>query len=509
MFASESAGIKVEPGHPLYRGLSRGFNPRWAAEPDYIRIVSSAEETREALQAALRERADPGRDRITVRSGGHAYEDFVCAPDVRVIIDVAPMNRIHHDPAMDAVCIESGATNGDIDRDLVKGLGLLLPGGSCPTVGAGGHITGGGFGLFSRQHGLTVDYLYAVEVAVVGARRNVELVTARRDDGDDGLRELWWAHTGGGGGNFGIVTKYWFRDLPPAPRHILRAEAGWPWAHMDESAFREIVHNFGTFFRDHQEPGDPLAGMFGILLLTHSSSKQVGLITQIDAGLPDAEDALREFTGRIDTPSHVDLTDLEEPHGDHPLLVGSREPQSVPWTVVPRIAGLWTNNDKAGKYKSAYLREPMPDDQVGAAWRRLSARPDVPREAVVQVDSYGSAINRPPYDTAVAQRDSVLKLQHQVYWPECGSGEPHLAWIRALYSEMYAGTGGVPVPGTATDGCYVNYPDVDLGDPEWNTSGTSWAELYYKEHYPRLQQVKTQWDPGDVFRHAQSIRPLV
>jgi FAD/FMN-containing dehydrogenase len=53
----------------------------------------------------------------------------------------------------------------------------------------------------------------------------------------------------------------------------------------------------------------------------------------------------------------------------------------------------------------------------------------------------------------------------------------------------------------------INHPDVDLADPEWNTSGVPWHTLYYKDNYPRLQQIKSRWDPGNVFHHALSIRP--
>ncbi|WP_436845949.1 BBE domain-containing protein [Streptomyces tibetensis] len=92
---------------------------------------------------------------------------------------------------------------------------------------------------------------------------------------------------------------------------------------------------------------------------------------------------------------------------------------------------------------------------------------------------------------------------------------PHLKWIRDFYRDVYRSTGGVPavpdpaVPAAAssnTDGCYVNYPDVDLDDPTLNTSGQSAYQLYYKNNYARLQRTKKHWDPHNVFRRAQSIR---
>jgi hypothetical protein len=72
----------------------------------------------------------------------------------------------------------------------------------------------------------------------------------------------------------------------------------------------------------------------------------------------------------------------------------------------------------------------------------------------------------------------------------------NLTWIRDFYTAMYGERG--PVPDGTVDGCYVNYPDVDLHD---------WQYLYYKDNYPRLQAVKGHWDPHNIFRHRQSIEP--
>jgi hypothetical protein len=134
------------------------------------------------------------------------------------------------------------------------------------------------------------------------------------------------------------------------------------------------------------------------------------------------------------------------------------------------------------------------------------------KQALIQVDSYGSAINRPPRDTAAPQRDSVLKMQYQVYWHRPNDRDPgpaaeNLAWIRDTYRATFADTGGVPVTGGITDGCYINYPDRDLSSPEWNTSRDPWWRLYYKDAYPRLQRAKARWDPLNVFRNHQSIQP--
>jgi aclacinomycin oxidase len=91
-------------------------------------------------------------------------------------------------------------------------------------------------------------------------------------------------------------------------------------------------------------------------------------------------------------------------------------------------------------------------------------------------------------------------------WLDPNDEAANLAWVRAFYGQLFADSGGVPVPGEAYAGSFINHPDVDLADPRLNTSGVPWHTLYYRENYPRLQQIKARWDPGDVFNHALSIR---
>ncbi len=79
------------------------------------------------------------------------------------------------------------------------------------------------------------------------------------------------------------------------------------------------------------------------------------------------------------------------------------------------------------------------------------------------------------------QRSSIIKLQYQTYWTDPAEDEVHLGWIRRCYASVYAATGGEPARDDVTDGCYVNYPDVDLRD---------WPTLYFGPNYRRLQGLK-------------------
>ncbi len=130
-------------------------------------------------------------------------------------------------------------------------------------------------------------------------------------------------------------------------------------------------------------------------------------------------------------------------------------------------------------------------------------------ETSILLVPYGGKVNTvKPDATATAQRDVMAKMVMTVSWNDAGEDAKHLAWARASYAEIYRETGGVPVPNATNAGSYINYPDVDLADPAYNKSGVPWHDLYYLGNYPRLQQIKSTWDPRNVFTHKLAIEPL-
>src|SRR5262245_23173609 len=249
---AEPAAIRIRPGDPRYDNLLRGNNFRFVGQPDEIRVVSSTDQ----VVRAVGEAAQAGR-RVAARSGGHCFENFTADPAVRTLLDLSPMDAVTYDARMRAFAVQPGATLGRVYKALFTGWGVTIPAGSCPEVGAGGHFAGGGYGALSRRYGSVVDHLYGVEVVVVDRHGDARAVVATREP-DDPRRDLWWAHTGGGGGNFGVVTKYWLRSpdasggdptrlLPPSPTLMLERAVVWSWETMTEEAFSTLVRNFGVW----------------------------------------------------------------------------------------------------------------------------------------------------------------------------------------------------------------------------------------------------------------------
>src|SRR3954471_5454869 len=145
---TEVPAVEVRPGDPRYPALTTGFNQRFSGTPAYVAVVTTPEQ----CLAAVGEAVAAGR-RITVRGGGHCYEGFVCDNPGGVIIDLSGMRAIAQDRD-GGVALQGGCTNWDVYELLYKSYGVTLPGGSCYSVGLGGHVVGGGgtFGVILAYH---------------------------------------------------------------------------------------------------------------------------------------------------------------------------------------------------------------------------------------------------------------------------------------------------------------------------------------------------------------------
>jgi hypothetical protein len=463
----------IYPADPRYDTMRMGFNRRWVGSPAYIQVVNNASQSVQAVQRAL----DAGL-RITVRGGGHCYENFSAGNHGGVIVDMSGMQGVYADRG-GQVCVEGGATLWNVYDTLFRDYNLTLPGGSCYSVGVGGHIVGGGYGLLSRQHGLVVDYLTGVDVVCVNRHGRARLVRARKGDPETG--RLLWAHTGGGGGNFGIVTAYYFSGLPAPPQQVRVGITTWQWAALPPADFATLLRNYGRFMEANSSPSSPYAGLFALLHAFHQSAGKISLTTQVAGpALSLLETFLTQLNAGIKVPGTTTIT-------------------SLPWLQATQ----WLNGsgkNQRGKYKSAYMKAAFPEDQIQAIHSALTDPHYNNPQALVQIDSYGCRVNAlAPDATAVAQRSSIMKLQYQTYWAQPEDDDVNLDWINGFYANVYSATGGVPVSNGVTDGCFINYCDADLP--------SSWPTLYYKDGYPALQRVKARWDPRNVFNHAQSIVP--
>ena len=491
--------LAIGRGDVRYPSLTRGQNQRFTSTPESVLLPRCTADVVQVVNSAV-----CGGRKITVRSGGHCYEDFVDQPGVQVVIDMSDINSVEFDTERNAVAVGAGATLGQVYSTLFRRWGVTLPGGACYSVGVGGHVTGGGYGHLSRLYGLIADHMCAVEVVVVDAGGRARAVVATRDDADP-RRDLWWAHTGGGGGSFGVVTRYWFRSpgsigsdprrlLPAPPVDVWVSSLEWPWDDFTCERFHRLVHNYGVWHERNSAVDSPAAGLAARLEITPRPGGPFSMGLQMDATAPESERITRDF-----------LAAVNEGVGVEPAVTEFRK---VPWLQSTGWPGLWASvpTDRY-KYMSSYHRRSLTDPQIAGLYRGLTETDyDNPLFAVSMAGHGGKVNALAPSSTAEPHRDSVMKLLWGTGWTSSNEDQKHIGFHRNLYRAVYADTGGVPVPNLVTDGCFINYADSGLSDSAWNTSGVPWHDLYFTTNYSCLQRVKARWDPGDVFRHAQSIR---
>jgi len=485
---------KVGKEDPRYRSLaSRGYNRRFVGRPEHVWVVGTTEHVVRAVQEAV----DSGR-RITVRSGGHGFENFVADPAVEVVVDMSAMTSVSYDAGRRAFAVEPGALLGDVYRRLYLGWGVTIPAGWCTTVGVGGHVPGGGYGPLSRLMGLAVDHLHAVEVVVVDARGRARGVIATRDPSDP-HRDLWWAHTGGGAGTYGIVTRYWFRTpdargddpsglLPSPPAGVLSFSVTWDWEKLDRTSFARLVHNHGAWVERHSASDSPYLRLYSELALTRRPFGNLLMIGQVAAD-SGAERMLDDHLAAVNRGVPVPPV---------------RTVKNQAW-LAAALAGSPGDPGPAYrlKVKSGYLRRRLTERQVDVLHHHLTRSDYDHPGGSLSLYTHGGRVNAvAPDATATPHRDAVIKMFYANGWEDPGDDARHIGWLRELYRDLYADTGGVPA---AEDGTFVNYPDTDLADPAWN-SGAPWHTLYFGSNHRRLQRIKARWDPRNVFHHALSVR---
>lgn len=500
----------------LNKGNNARFPPTEADAASRIILCDNAEDIANALQKTVSAGLRP-----TIRSGGHCYEDFVYTNPKGVILDLSLFNDTTPVAGAPKYRIATGTQLGDVYTDLYKRHGVTIPGGSCESVGAGGHISGGGYGVLSRLHGVTPDWLTAVDILTVDKKGNV--VPRRVDAKND--PDLFRACRGAGGGNFGVITNYYFEKLPTAPKEITSAGVSFPWEGMTQERFTKIFQTYGNFWETRGHDPDTW-GLFGIIGLSHAASGGFNINAQFcnpDGTCKDLK-VLNEFLDLFEScdPASVEVN---TPHPamaermpppprngrERGCLNGKHRMNLRPWFNAT-VRGGGGGGETRSKYKSAYMKRNFTVAETVCIYKHMHR--NMPgtdmRGSMVLFDSFGGAVNRKELieETAVPQRSSIMKLQFLSYWRDPAEDAGHMTWMKDFYTELYSGPDadpnhkGTPYTNDHYEGCYINYPDKDMLEYDY------WPQLYYgdKGLYPFLQDVKRRYDPNNIFHHAMSVR---
>jgi aclacinomycin oxidase len=283
--------------------------------------------------------------------------------------------------------------------------------------------------------------------------------------------------------------------LPRAPESITTFKAEWSFGDLDRAAFSRLLDNHGRWCERNSFAQSKYASLWTLLMIHR---KEFGKV--VIRGVSTAGAAAESQMG-----DH--LTAVAEGIGAAP----AREQARMSWLefALDPFPDLFAGppGGVSTKVKDAVLKKGLSGRQIGVVYDYLTrADCEVPG-GMFGLATYGGRINTVlPDATASAHRDSIFDMACGTGWLDPSDEAKYLSWVRAFYRDLFADSGGVPVPSDACGGALINHPDVDLADPVWNTSGVPWHTLYYGANYARLQRVKAQWDPRNVFRHALSIR---
>ena len=437
------AGEVVRPDDDAYDEARKVWNSAIDRRPALIVKPADADDVAIALRHA--------RDHdlvVAVRCGGHSIPGLsVC--DEGIVIDLAAINGVAVDPAARTARVGGGSLLAGLDA-AAQAHGLVCPVGVVSHTGVGGLTLGGGMGRLQRKLGLTIDSLLAVDVVTADGRH----VRASEQENP----ELFWGMRGAGP-NFGIVTAFEFR-LHPFDGEISHGVLNYPLDRAGEVAacYRSLVEDgpddLWTSFGIERTAADGVVAFVSVLHLGSEAEAERDLAPIRDLGEP--------LGGTVERKQYLAVQRML----DAPMAWGQRF-----------------------SMKSCFLRA-MPDELV-RTWVEQIADLAAGVEGGFSVWPWGRAIaDVGEDDTAFTGRTAAFWASAELFWTDPELDDRARAWGRA---------GAATMEPHQIVGRYVN-DVVEVGADVART-------IYGDAKFERLRALKREWDPDNVFRLNQNIRP--
>lgn len=399
------------------------------------------------------------RDRgltLSIKSGGHNISGLaVC--DGGLMIDLSLMRGVFVDPRARVAHAQPGSLLGDVDRETqVHGLAAVL--GFVSNTGAAGLTLGGGFGYVSRRFGWTSDNVLSLDVVTADGR----LLHASEKENDD----LFWGLRGGGG-NFGVVTDFAYKLYPIGPE-IVGGAIAWRgedapvvldmWRELALSAPPELTVVAGLRnappapWISKEVHGKPIV----VLFVCHTGSVAEG--EKLVAAIKKFGSPVGDVVQRRSYVSQQNLLDATQPKG------------------------------RRYYWKSEYLSSLAPE-MIDKAVEH-AARIRSPHSAIIIFPLEG-ALNKLREDhSAVGNRDAAFVLNITGSWEKAEDDAANIEWARETWRDMRR---------FSTGGTYVNFLTEEEGGDR--------IKAAYGRNHARLVEIKTKWDPTNLFRLNKNIAP--
>ena len=453
--AGQFKGDIIGPDHPGYEQARQLWNAMVDRRPGLILRCTSTQDVVAAVNAAREHGLPPA-----VRCGGHNVAGKAMA-DGGLTIDLSGLREVTVDPERKLVHAGGGCLLGTVDAATAPHR-LIVPAGIMSETGVAGLALGGGIGWFSRKHGLTCDNFVSLEL-VLASGEVMEVSGTQHPD-------LFWALRGGGG-NFGIVTRFTFR-----------------------------AHDFGPMMRigvSVYEPEQAPAALRSYASVVQTLPRTVGWHAALKHDMPALPFVPPEYVGRrLLMLVSMWLDDAEDPEGAEMIgrLTEIGEPCIKAGTVLPFAAGVQRLIDAefedGHRYytKEAHVADLADDaiDRLVAFWQ------DMPMEGEVEIIGLGGAIGDvAEEDTAFSNRGYLLWLNFAMRWDDPADDRDYIARTRQVVADLAPWTGR---------GVYVNMLNFDEQDRVVEALGGP-------QKYAELARLKAQYDPRNLFRMNANIPP--
>jgi FAD/FMN-containing dehydrogenase len=449
-FALALRGRLIQPGDPDYDEARSVWNGMIDRRPAMIAQCTGVADVITCVNFA-RDNAVP----VTVRAGGHSVAGkSMC--DNGLVIDLALMNGVRVDPVAKKAYVEAGAVGGDLDHE-TQAFGLATTGGTDSTTGVAGLTLGGGTGFLAPAFGLAVDNLLAADVVTVDGK----LLHASQTENTD----LLWALRGGGG-NVGVVTSLEFQLHEVGP-DVLVAQIFHPFEDSGDVLrfYREFTATapdevFALAAFMHVPPVEPFPEEF------HGKTA-IALVVSYAGSVEDGEAVMAPLQSF-----------------GNPIL---NAVMPMPYVTLQQTFD--AANPAGGRYywKSQYLPE-LSDDAIATMVSKVEPFPGP--MSIVFMEPMGGAIQRVDATaTAFPHRNVAFNFSISGAGMDPAQDAEIIAWVREFHAAM------TPY---ATGGVYANYLDHD---------DTERVRAAYGVNYERLQQIKTKYDPNNLFNANQRTDP--
>jgi hypothetical protein len=361
---------------------------------------------------------------------------------------------------------------------------LFFQTGLCPSVGIGGHISGGGFGTLFRKHGLAADHVVDAYLIDVNGR-----IFNRKSMGED----VFWAIRGGSAASFGVILAWKIRlvRVPPIVTvftiHKILEEGATKlihrWQHIADKLHKDLLIRIVA--QTNGANSITIQTMFNSLFL----GRKENLIRIMNESFPELG---------LQDKDCIEMSWIQS------VLYFAGFNKYDPIELLLNRTVAYKSPFKA---KSDYVKEPIPEAGLEGIWKMLLKEDTL---ALLIMEPYGGRMSEISESEIPFphRKGNLYNIQYMVKW-EVNSIEEsnkHIKWMKKLYKYM------TPYVSKSPRAAYYNYRDLDIGrNKHFNTSyseASVWGIKYFKGNFKRLAQIKTKFDPQNFFRNEQSI-PLL